>query len=106
MIHALAAVFQGRPASTLAQKSTKARTLAAGRVRETWQAHFHAQGQRHPLARMRMLDDFNEGWLEFEGVSRAAHGRDVARDRARRTAGEDAGLEGEPGSDGHRALNV
>jgi NAD(P)H dehydrogenase (quinone) len=35
--------------------------------RETWEALFLGQGARHPLARMRMLDGFNEGWIDFEG---------------------------------------
>ncbi len=34
--------------------------------RDTWEAGFRAQGMRHPEPRMRMLDGFNEGWLEFE----------------------------------------
>ena len=35
--------------------------------REGWEALFRSQGMRHPLPRMRMLDGFNEGWIEFEG---------------------------------------
>lgn len=31
--------------------------------RETWEAQFRAQGMRNPLPRM--LDGFNEGWIEF-----------------------------------------
>jgi NAD(P)H dehydrogenase (quinone) len=34
--------------------------------RETWEALFVAQGMKNPEPRMRMLDGFNEGWLEFE----------------------------------------
>ncbi|MDS0857509.1 NAD(P)H-binding protein [Burkholderia pseudomultivorans] len=34
--------------------------------RRTWEALFRAQGMQHPLPRMRMLDGFNEGWIEFE----------------------------------------
>ncbi|MDG3441446.1 NAD(P)H-binding protein [Nitrospirillum amazonense] len=33
--------------------------------RSTWEAQFRAQGMRHPGPRMRMLDGFNEGWIEF-----------------------------------------
>ncbi|ASG20555.1 NAD(P)H-binding protein [Nitrospirillum viridazoti] len=33
--------------------------------RPTWEAQFRAQGMRHPGPRMRMLDGFNEGWIEF-----------------------------------------
>jgi len=34
--------------------------------RHTWEALFRSQGMRHPLPRMRMLDGFNEGWIDFE----------------------------------------
>ncbi len=36
--------------------------------RETWGAIFRAQGMRDPVARIQMLDGFNEGWLCFEGA--------------------------------------
>jgi NAD(P)H dehydrogenase (quinone) len=35
--------------------------------REKWDALFKAQGIADPAPRMRMLDGFNEGWIEFEG---------------------------------------
>jgi uncharacterized protein YbjT (DUF2867 family) len=35
--------------------------------RDTWEAMFRAQGMKHPVPRMRMLDGFNEGWIAFEG---------------------------------------
>jgi uncharacterized protein YbjT (DUF2867 family) len=35
--------------------------------RETWEPLFRSQGARHPLPRIRMLDGFNEGWIDFEG---------------------------------------
>jgi uncharacterized protein YbjT (DUF2867 family) len=35
--------------------------------REKWEALFKAQGMADPTPRMRMLDGFNEGWIEFEG---------------------------------------
>jgi len=35
--------------------------------RDTWDALFRAQGTHNPLPRMRMLDGFNEGWIDFEG---------------------------------------
>lgn len=45
-----------------------ARPVAVNAVaRDSWEALFHAQGMRHPLPRMRMLDGFNEGWIDFEG---------------------------------------
>jgi uncharacterized protein YbjT (DUF2867 family) len=34
--------------------------------RESWEALFKSQGVRNPFPRMRMLDGFNEGWIEFE----------------------------------------
>jgi NAD(P)H dehydrogenase (quinone) len=40
--------------------------------RASWEALFRSQGMRHPLPRMRMLDGFNEGWIEFEGGAAAS----------------------------------
>lgn len=39
--------------------------------RETWETIFRAQGTRNPLPRIRMIDGFNEGWIEFhdQGLS-------------------------------------
>lgn len=34
--------------------------------RADWEATFCAQGMRYPLPRIRMLDGFNEGWIEFQ----------------------------------------
>lgn len=34
--------------------------------RETWETLFKAQGTADPEPRIRMLDGFNEGWIEFE----------------------------------------
>ncbi|RUM22302.1 NAD-dependent epimerase/dehydratase family protein [Rhizobium vallis] len=36
-------------------------------ARETWEALFLNQGMQNPRPRMRMLDGFNEGWIEFGG---------------------------------------
>ncbi|OAJ55142.1 NmrA family transcriptional regulator [Paraburkholderia ginsengiterrae] len=36
-------------------------------ARDTWEALFRSQGMKEPLPRMRMLDGFNEGWIDFEG---------------------------------------
>jgi NAD(P)H dehydrogenase (quinone) len=36
-------------------------------LRDTWEALFRSQGMKHPLARIRMIDGFNEGWIDFEG---------------------------------------
>ncbi|HEX4160366.1 MAG TPA: NmrA family NAD(P)-binding protein [Rhizomicrobium sp.] len=35
--------------------------------REKWEALFRARGMRNPLPRIRMLDGFNEGWIDFAG---------------------------------------
>jgi uncharacterized protein YbjT (DUF2867 family) len=35
--------------------------------RETWESLFKSQGMKNPTPRIRMLDGFNEGWIEFEG---------------------------------------
>ena len=34
--------------------------------RDTWEHLFRTQGMQNPQARMRMLDGFNEGWIDFE----------------------------------------
>jgi NAD(P)H dehydrogenase (quinone) len=34
--------------------------------RNSWSELFKSQGMKNPLPRMRMLDGFNEGWIEFE----------------------------------------
>jgi len=40
--------------------------------RESWEQIFRSQGTRNPLPRIRMLDGFNEGWIEFSEHSRSA----------------------------------
>ncbi|ODA66519.1 NAD(P)H azoreductase [Methyloligella halotolerans] len=34
--------------------------------RDTWEAQFRSQGMQYPEGRMRMLDGFNQGWIDFE----------------------------------------
>ena len=34
--------------------------------RENWEPLFRSQGMKNPAPRIRMLDGFNEGWIEFE----------------------------------------
>jgi len=34
--------------------------------RETWELLFRTHGMKNPTPRIRMLDGFNEGWIEFE----------------------------------------
>jgi uncharacterized protein YbjT (DUF2867 family) len=40
--------------------------------RESWDGLFRAQGMKNPRPRMRMLDGFNEGWIEFRDHGRSA----------------------------------
>lgn len=40
--------------------------------RERWEGLFRAQGMKNPLPRIRMLDGFNEGWIEFQDHGRLA----------------------------------
>ncbi|WP_263355656.1 NmrA family NAD(P)-binding protein [Acidicapsa ligni] len=35
--------------------------------RETWEPLFRSQGMQNPTPRIRMIDGFNEGWIEFDG---------------------------------------
>ena len=34
--------------------------------RDSWESLFRSQGMKNPEPRMKMLDGFNEGWIEFE----------------------------------------
>jgi uncharacterized protein YbjT (DUF2867 family) len=40
--------------------------------RESWAALFRSQGMRNPEPRMRMLDGFNEGWIDFQDGGKSA----------------------------------
>ena len=35
--------------------------------RESWEDLFRSQGMKNPIPRIRMLDGFNEGWIDFDG---------------------------------------
>ncbi len=35
--------------------------------RDSWETLFLSQGMKNPTPRIRMLDGFNEGWIDFEG---------------------------------------
>lgn len=35
---------------------------------ETWKRLFESQGMKNPDPRIRMVDGFNEGWIDFEGA--------------------------------------
>ena len=44
--------------------------------RDGWEATFRAQGMTNPTPRARMVDGFNEGWIEFsDGGANARRGR-------------------------------
>jgi uncharacterized protein YbjT (DUF2867 family) len=45
---------------------------AAPVPRGSWDELFRSQGMRHPEPRIRMLDGFNEGWIEFQNGGRHA----------------------------------
>jgi uncharacterized protein YbjT (DUF2867 family) len=40
--------------------------------RESWEQIFRSQGTQNPLPRIRMLDGFNEGWIDFRDQGRSA----------------------------------
>jgi NAD(P)H dehydrogenase (quinone) len=46
--------------------------------RETWEPLFRSQGMQNPTPRIRMLDGFNEGWIEFEHGAAGSQKGDVA----------------------------
>jgi NAD(P)H dehydrogenase (quinone) len=35
--------------------------------RDEWEPLFRSQGMKNPVPRIRMIDGFNEGWVDFEG---------------------------------------
>jgi NAD(P)H dehydrogenase (quinone) len=35
--------------------------------RDQWEPLFRSQGMKNPVPRIRMIDGFNEGWVDFEG---------------------------------------
>jgi NAD(P)H dehydrogenase (quinone) len=42
--------------------------LAEAVPRDSWASIFESQGMKNPAPRMKMLDGFNEGWIDFEGA--------------------------------------
>ena len=46
--------------------------------RETWEQLFRSQGMKNPAPRIRMLDSFNEGWIEFENGEAGSRKGEVA----------------------------
>ena len=47
-------------------------------ARESWEALFISQGMKNPTPRIRMLDGFNEGWIDFESGKDCSHKGNVA----------------------------
>ncbi len=44
--------------------------------RDTWETLFRSQGMQYPMPRIRMIDGFNEGWIDFErNGTEARYGR-------------------------------
>jgi uncharacterized protein YbjT (DUF2867 family) len=46
--------------------------------RETWEGLFRSQGMKNPIPRIRMLDGFNESWIEFENGDAGSRKGEVA----------------------------
>jgi NAD(P)H dehydrogenase (quinone) len=64
-LEALKRVTPNEIAATFAQ--LLGRPVRAEAVpRATWEELFKSQGMKNPAPRIRMLDGFNEGWIEFE----------------------------------------
>ncbi|WP_457299816.1 NmrA family NAD(P)-binding protein [Phyllobacterium sp. P5_D12] len=40
--------------------------------RDTWEDLFRSQGMKNPMPRIRMLDGFNESWIEFKDSGRSS----------------------------------
>src|SRR5271170_2183566 len=59
--------------------------------RETWEALFVSQGMKNPTPRIRMLDGFNEGWIEFENGEAGSQKGKVALETVLRTLIERTG---------------
>jgi hypothetical protein len=68
----------------IANRPVRAAVRGAGRgkawaePRESWEQLFRSQGMQNPLPRIRMLDGFNEGWIEFENGEAASRKGQVA----------------------------
>src|SRR5580658_1147413 len=46
--------------------------------RDTWERLFRSQGMKNPIPRIRMLDGFNDGWIEFENGDAGSRKGEVA----------------------------
>jgi NAD(P)H dehydrogenase (quinone) len=59
--------------------------------RETWEPLFKSQGMQNPGPRARMLDGFNEGWIEFENGEAGSRKGSVSLETVLRALIERAG---------------
>jgi uncharacterized protein YbjT (DUF2867 family) len=59
--------------------------------RDTWESLFLSQGMKNPTPRVRMLDGFNEGWIEFAGGEAGSRKGNVALETVLRSLIERAG---------------
>jgi uncharacterized protein YbjT (DUF2867 family) len=57
-----------RAFATVLKRTVRVETVP----RESWEQIFRSQGTRNPLPRIRMLDGFNDGWIEFSEHGRSA----------------------------------
>lgn len=53
--------------------------------RDSWENLFRSQGMKNPLPRVRMLDGFNEGWIDFEAGQGSTRKGTVTLDSAIRS---------------------
>jgi NAD(P)H dehydrogenase (quinone) len=59
--------------------------------RDTWESLFRSQGMKNPTPRIRMLDGFNEGWIEFASGEAGSRKGNVALETVLRSLIERAG---------------
>jgi NAD(P)H dehydrogenase (quinone) len=59
--------------------------------RDTWESLFLSQGMKNPTPRIRMLDGFNEGWIEFASGEAGSRKGNVALETVLRSLIERAG---------------
>jgi uncharacterized protein YbjT (DUF2867 family) len=53
--------------------------------RENWESLFKSQGMNNPIPRIRMLDGFNEGWIEFRNGEAGSRKGSVSLEAALQT---------------------
>lgn len=53
--------------------------------RDSWENLFRSQGMKNPLPRVRMLDGFNEGWIDFEAGEESTRKGTITLDSAIRS---------------------